>query len=283
MPYKVKVPWETRLGDVGESEIKSRLSNFSTVTKFGRDVGIDFYCELLQDDTPLMPFYIQAKATEYFDDNWCAGVKKSTILYWLQQPFPVFLVLYDEKTGECYWMSIEDLRYDLLEKIFRTGANTLSISMDRLHTLREGRGKNDEFIKKIKEDRVSIELFSGRPLFKGEGYVRLIPDPPRSKIELRRIRENIRGGLYSLLTHHFFKQGNLKKAYLLGEFLTKFDKWHYNHFVWFGQINKALGDKEEAKKHFEMALRICEKDKNWPRESMKHIIDQIKKDIQSCM
>jgi hypothetical protein len=39
----VKVPWETRLGDVAEAEIKSRLCYFSIQTKYERDVGIDFY------------------------------------------------------------------------------------------------------------------------------------------------------------------------------------------------------------------------------------------------
>jgi len=55
-------------------------------------------------------------------------------------------------------------------------------------------------------------------------------------------------------------------------FLTRFDKAHYNHSVWFGQVNKALGKKAEAKRSFEKALKICANDPNWPRESMKHII-----------
>ncbi len=62
--------------------------------------------------------------------------------------------------------------------------------------------------------------------------------------------------------------------------MTRFDKGHYNHFVWFGQANNALGKKAEAKESFEKALKICESDPNWPRESMKHIIARIKKDIE---
>lgn len=282
MTYNVKVPWETRLGDVGEAEIRSRLSYFSTATKYSRDVGIDFYCELLEDGSPSTPFYVQAKGTDHFDDNWGAGIKKSTIRYWLQQPFPVFLVVYDENTKICYWMSIEDYRYDLIEKIFKTSSETIYLKMGKSHVLEKGKDKNGEFIRKIKEGLGSIELFRGRPLPKGEGYVKLVPDPPRSKIELLRIKENIRQSLYSLLIYYFFVRGDLENAYLLGEFLTKFDKSHYTHFVWFGQINKALGKKAEAKKWFEEALRICEGDPNWPRESMKQIIARIKKDIESC-
>jgi hypothetical protein len=47
MHEKQLLPWETQLGDIGETEIKSRLQRFSTVTKIERDVGIDFYCELI--------------------------------------------------------------------------------------------------------------------------------------------------------------------------------------------------------------------------------------------
>ena len=156
MPSSVKVPWEIRLGDVGEAEIKGRLSYFSVPTKFVRDVGIDFYCELLEEDSPLMPFYVQAKGTEHIDDNWGASVKKSTIIYWLQQPFPVFLVVYDENTENCYWMSIEDYRYSLIQKIFETTSETIYLKIDKSHILEKGKGKNDEFIKKIKDDLISI-------------------------------------------------------------------------------------------------------------------------------
>ena len=281
MPLNVKVPWEIRLGSVGQAEIKSRLSYFSIATKYDKDVGIDFYCELLEDDSPLMPFYVQAKGTEHFDENWGAGVKKSTIRYWLQQPFPVFLIVYDENTGNCYWMSIEDYRYTLIEKIFETDSATIYLKIDKSHVLEKGKGKNGEFIRKIKTDLGSIELFRGRPLPKGEGYVKRIPEPPRSKIELVRIKENIRQSLYSLSLYYFLRR-DLENAYLLCEFLTKFDKSHYNHFVWFGEINKALGKKAEAKRSFLEALKICERDKNWPRESMEKIIAQIKKEIESC-
>lgn len=281
MTSSVKVPWEIRLGDIGEARIRSGLSYFSIPTKYERDVGIDFYCELLEDDSPSIPFYVQAKGTHHFDDNWGASVKKSTIRYWLQQSFPVFLIVYDENTGNSYWMSIEDYRYGLIEKILKPNSETIYLKMDRSHVLEEGKDKNDEFTRKIKEGVSSIELFRGRPLPKGEGYIKTIPSPPRSKIEFRRIKENIRQSLYSLLIHHLLR-GDLGNAHFLCEFLTRFDKSHYNHFVWFGQINKALGRKTEAKRSYDEALRICERDKNWPRESMEKIIAQIRNEIESC-
>lgn len=282
MAYNVKVPWEIRLGDISEAEIKKRLSYFSTVTKYSRDVGIDFYCELLENDSPTIPFYVQAKGTGHFDDKWGASVKRSTVLYWLLRPFPVFLVVYDENAEDCYWMSIEQYRYNLFDKLSEKSADTIYLKMDKSHVLAKGRGKNAGFIRKIKEDLGSIKRFQGSPQFKGEGYVRFVPDPPRSRIELLKTKETIRACLYSLVTYYFFLRRDLKNAYPLAEFLTRFDKSHYNHFVWFGQINKALRKKVEAKKWFEEALKICEGDPNWPRESMKQIIARIKKDIESC-
>lgn len=220
MSYNVKVPWETRLGDVGELEIRKRLSYFSIPTKYARDVGIDFYCELLEKDLPTIPFYVQAKGTEHFDDNWGASIKKSTIIYWLLRSFPVFLIAYDENAGDCYWMSIEDHRYSLFRKISKTGSKTVYLKMGKSNILEKGRDTNDKFISKIKEDLNSVKLFQGRPPFKGEGYVRLVPDPPRSNIEFQRTKETIRAGLYSLLIYYFFLQRDLENAYLLGEFLT---------------------------------------------------------------
>jgi tetratricopeptide (TPR) repeat protein len=278
----VKVTWEIRLGKIGETEIERRLACFSIPQRYEIDVGIDFYCELLKDGSPSTPFYVQAKGTEHFDNKWGQSIKKPTIIYWLQQAFPVFLIVYDDNIDNCYWMSIEDLRYTLIEKMSKTRAETIYIKMDRSHILEKGKGKNDEFIGKIKDDLASIELFRGRPQFKGEGYVKAIPSPPRSSLELLRIRINIRMYLYSLVLH-YMKTNDLETLYTLCDFLTKFDKSHYNHFVWFGTINRLLGNNEQARRSFEEALRICERDKTWPRESMEKIITQIKREIESCM
>lgn len=208
----VKATWETRLGKIGEAEIERRLACFSITQKYDIDVGIDFYCELLKGSSPSTPFYVQAKGTEHFNKKWGQSIKKSTIMYWLQQAFPVFLIVYDGNTDNCYWMSIEDLRYTLLEKVHKTGAETIYIKMDRSHILEKGKSKNDEFIRKIKDDLASIELFRGRPHFKREGYVKAIPSPPRSHLELLRIRGNVRMYLYSLVLH-YMKTNDLETLY----------------------------------------------------------------------
>ena len=237
MPQNVKYLWEARLGDIAEAEITKRLTYFSKVTKISKDVGIDFYCELLLNDSPSLPFYIQAKGTEHFDDSWGQNIKKSTIQYWLQQNFPVFLIVYDENDGNCYYMSIEENRYSLIEKLYDAKTNTVYFNLDRSYSLEVGKNRNEEFIKKIKEAYYSIELFRGHPTLIGNGYVKQIPKPPRSKIELIRIKENIRISLYSLVQYYMSKKA-LEDARLICEFLGEFDKWHYNHFFGLAKFTK---------------------------------------------
>jgi len=164
------------------------------------------------------------------------SIKKSTILYWLLKPNPVFLVVYDEPNAICYWMSIEDTRYKLI-KMAKTDGKTTSLILDRTHTLEQGKNKNSEFIQKIKDKKRSIALFLGQATFKEEGYVKQLPDTPRNQMELIRVRENLRVNLYSLVIYYFNKN-NLKTAYFYCEFLAKFDPTgYYNHSVWLGLIN----------------------------------------------
>lgn len=198
---KAQLPWNTRLGTVGESAVKSLLAYFSNPIKYEGDTGIDFYCELIENDSPSIPFYVQAKGTEHFDSSWGRGIPKSTITYWLRQQHPVFLIVYDDETASCYWMSIEDRRYSLIQKIFTTDSNTIHITCDRSNILEQGRDKNESFIAKVKEDSISIQLFRGHPRFIGEEYVKRIPSRPRSNLEVQQVRENVRAGLYSLVQH----------------------------------------------------------------------------------
>jgi len=277
----VKVPWNNRLGIIAQSEIKKRLSYFANVNEYNVDVGLDFYCELLENDSPKLPFYIQAKGTEHFDDNWGQSIPKSTIIYWLQQVFPVYLVVYDENDGNCYWLAIEDIRYDLLQKLSKPNSNSIYITVTKNNKLLTGKRQNESLVEKIKEDKNSIDRFLGFPPFKGEGYLKSLPEPPQSLSEYKRIKENTRANLYSMMQYHS-SAGEDDEVYSYCEFLTKMDKSHYNHFVWFGILNKKKGNSNIAKEHFKKALEICKADKIWPEESMKNIIEYIKNEIDNC-
>jgi tetratricopeptide (TPR) repeat protein len=276
---QAQIPWETRLSTVGESAIKSRLAYFSNPTKYEEDAGIDFYCELIEDDSASIPFYVQAKGAGHFDNSWGRGIPKSTITYWLQQQHPVFLIVYEDETRTCYWMPIEDYRYSLIQKIFTTESKTIYIKMDRSNILEQSRDGNKAFITKVKEDSNSVQLFRGRPQFIGDEYVKKIPPSPRSNAELQQIRETVRACLYSLI-QHYLAEHDWETANTYCEFLAEFDKSHFNHFVWLGNIAKALGRTEIAKERFEQALQICRADKNWPRDSMERIIASIENEMR---
>lgn len=277
-----KVKWETRLGDVGESAIRKQLSYFSTVTKTERDVGIDFLCELVVENKPWAKYYVQAKGTEHFDAQWGSNVKKSTISYWLKQEDPVYLIVYDDKDGRSYWMSIEDHRYELFDRIMKsdTQSDSIYIRMDRSQILEDGKEKNELLRSKIISDKYSIQQFYGYPQMQGIGYIRVIPPPPRNVHELVMTKETIRKSLYSLIIHYLGKN-DVETAYLCCEFLTKFDKGHYNHFEWFGLLNIVLRKPIEAKSALEEAIHIFEGDKNWPLEDKMLQIKRLREEIET--
>lgn len=276
---KPKVPWTTRLGTIGECQIKVCLSYFSISNKYETDPGIDFYCELLENDSPSLPFYVQAKSTEHFDGHWGVSIPKPTLVYWLYQPAPVFLIVYDDVNKRCYWMPIEEIRYLLIEQIFFTESKTVYVKMDRTHELEQGQHLNQDLINRIKQDTSLVQLFRGQAVFRGDGYVSQLPPTPRSELELVRIKENVRAGLYSLVQHCNTSQ-DINAAKLYCEFLVEFDLDHYNHFIWLGQINLAEGNHSEAVKNFRRALEICETDKIWPIETLQPIIDDIKEQLE---
>jgi tetratricopeptide (TPR) repeat protein len=271
-----------RLADVGENAIRKQLSYFSTITKTERDVGIDLICELVVDNKPWARYYVQAKGTEHFDDQWGSSIKKSTVTYWLKQEDPVYLIVYDDKADKSYWMSIEDHRYELFDRIMKADSqsNSIYVRMDKSQILEDGKEKNQLFRSKILSDKYSIQQFYGHPPMPGTGYIRPIPPPPRNAHELIMTKETIRQSLYSVIIHYLGKN-DIQTAYLCCEFLTKFDKGHYNHFEWFGLLNIDLGKPAEAKSAFEEAIHIFEEDKKWPLEDKELQIKRIKKEMEA--
>jgi hypothetical protein len=273
-----KLQWTTRLGHIGEDRVSAVLSYSCLVNKHYREVGIDFHCELLENGSPSgRVFYVQAKGSQHFDETWSQSIPKSTVAYWLSQTAPVMLVVYDENAKVCYWMSIESHRYDFLPKL-SSSSGTIHIMLDRSKTLTEETNANDAFIDQIKADQGSIMLWMGHPQPKGEGYIKELPPAPRSQQELARVEDNLRMNLYSLV-RYCMGSYEWARARDLCEFVTKFDRSHYNQFVMLGQIQEVLGDRRAALLSWKEALGICERDKKWERESMDRIKEAIKREI----
>lgn len=256
-----KVSASQRRGSGAEAEVKSRLSYFSIPAKPEPDIGIDFHCELLDEGKPTSKFFgVQAKGTKDLK-HWRGTVKRTTIEYWLRLTCPVFLIIYEEKTEKCYWVSIIQNLQKIVKKI-AVGSENVYIKIDKAQILEKNGCKNDGFIKAVKDDTFLISLIRGHPQL-GEGYVRRSAPPMiLSKGVITNLSETIRTNLNVLIKHHLLTD-NVKNAAFLCDFLTKFDKAHYDHFFMMGQNFRIYGKKDEAREFFEIALRMCKEDPNW--------------------
>jgi len=226
------------------------------------DIGIDLYCQLLKGDLPLPIYFgVQAKGTKHFNNYCYRYIKRSTINLWLQQPFPIFLVVYDGNTENCYWISIVHKLNDLIEKLQRN-RKTISLRIDKSNVLEKGENKNDDFIKKIKEAQALLNLMRGQPTLFGEGYVQTQPPFRLSRGVITNLKDRIRISM-NYLINNYLLANDIQQAYFLSDFLTKFDKSHYDHFVVFADINKLLGRRKEARWGIDEAIKICKRDTKW--------------------
>jgi hypothetical protein len=284
---KPKLPANQRRGSVAYGEIVKRLSNFSLRYPPLTDMGIDLICDLLEDDSPTGEYFgVQAKGTKRFGSSCSVSIKKTTISFWLSQPFPVFLVVYNANDGDCYWASIEDHRRTLCEQM-RSQTKTVTIRVDKSHILQKDEGKNQEFIEKIEEDRRSNSLVQGYPKWIGKGYVRTIPPLLLSSEVIQRINDNVRLAMLYLINNYSLRN-DTQNAYRFCEALTKIDTSHYDPFLILARLNKLLGRPEEADKYFDIAIKMCQDDPNWDRlkppsaPSIKDIIDLIRQEKQNA-
>lgn len=284
MTTEPKVPLSQRRGTGTEAEIKALLSDFSISAKQDPDIGIDYICELLSGDKPTGKFFgVQVKARKNIKDQQAISIKKNTVHHWVQLPFPGFLILSDKTTGECYWVSIIG-NLAKLGVSMPTSSKTVSIEINKSQILNRGENRNQVFVSKVKTDMELLSLILGHPQF-GEGYVRREPVAYLSSAVRSNLESNIRNSLNCLI-NHWSLAGDLERAYLLCEFLTKIDKGHYDHFYKFGKINKLKGNKAEAKTAFEEAISICRRDKNWNRlktpsdPSIEEIIKMIEAEME---
>lgn len=279
-----KIPRFRRIGKGGEHEIASVLCCFANVMSPEYDVGFDFFCELLENNQPSGNFFwVQAKTTQKFDENWIQHIDKKTITLWLKQFYPVFIILYEKSSDTVYWASVEEKRKEWEPKL-GDKHKTVEVLVNRSHTLQKN-NENLEFKKIIKRDIVLANAVHGLPHMMGEGYVRSIPVLRLSEVARRNIRHRIRLGLNYLIGDYWLRS-NPEEAYKLGKFLATFDKGHYDHFVVLARLCHQLGLDDEARDNYDSAIEICKRDKEWNKRknlidpSIEEIIETIKKEKQ---
>lgn len=279
-----KIPRFRRTGKGGEHEIASVLGYFANIMSPEHDVGFDFLCELLENNQPSGNFFwVQAKTTEKFDENWTQRVDKKTITLWLKQFYPVFIILYEKSSDTVYWASVEEKRKEWEPKL-GDKRKTVEVLVDRSYKLQKN-NENLEFKKIVKRDIILANAVHGVPHMMGEGYVRSIPILQLSEVARRNIRHRIRLG-FNYLIGDYWLRSNPEEAYNLGKLLASFDKHHYDHFLVLARLCHQLGLDDEARDNYDSAIEVCKRDEEWNKRkkptdvSIEEIIASIEKEKQ---
>jgi tetratricopeptide (TPR) repeat protein len=271
-------------GRSGEHAIENRLSSFSNIMYPEHDLGIDYFCELIENNALTGKYFcVQAKETKRFDKCWRRSIKKETVLLWLNQRYPVFLMVYERSSRNCYWTSIQDIRQFLIDKM-QDSSKSVRIKVDRSNLLLED-DENTAFVRKIESDGLLVNALYGIPEFiSAGGYVGFIPVLSLTNAMRGNIRERVRFGM-NYLINDYLLQNDLQHAYELSQILVRFDpRGHYDHVLKHARISRALGKREEAEKNYDMAISICKDDPNWNNRksaqdpSIEDIIEMIGKE-----
>jgi hypothetical protein len=279
-----KIPEYRKRGRSGEHEIASLLSTISNVMVPDYDFGLDFYCELLESNSPSGKFFwVQAKATQQFDDDfWSQYVDKKNINLWLKQVFPVFVLVFEQNSGKCYWLSVEEYRTAWTKKLLDSN-DSIQVIVDRKHFFQRN-GEKREFIERIKSDLILTNAIHGIPHMIGDGYVRSIPILVLSEPVISNVRHTVRLGLDYLINDLIIKK-NFQGAYELLRLLADFDRGHYDHFLALARVCRVLGRISEARDNYNIAIGICKDDPNWDKlkkpedVSIGDIIKRIEKEL----
>jgi hypothetical protein len=255
----------------GESYVEARLKSFAQVLRPVPllEYAIDFYCRLFQNGKPSDKIFgVEVKSTDIFKDYYSESIEKDIIKFWLTQPFPVYVVVYEESRDNCYWTSVEDNREKWANEL-RKDKKSITIRMDRAKVLEKN--QNKAFIQKIEQDIIIVNANRGIPEFIAKGYegyaIGYIPVLRLNDAARENVRGTIRCGFNYLIKDSILR-GDDQSAYILGKLLADFDHGHYDHFVLLARICRRLGKKEEAKTNYDIAIQICKSDPNWDKKRL---------------
>lgn len=112
MTDKTNLPKRTiaqKIGEAAADIFSSTFTEFCTVVPVpqSRDLGIDFICEVMEGEYPTgLNFNAQCKAKSEVDNknsSLSIQVQVTTVNYWLKQPIPTFLFVYDLQRQNFFW------------------------------------------------------------------------------------------------------------------------------------------------------------------------------------
>ncbi len=255
-------------GESGQDEVASILRSFANCSKIFYDLGIDFFCELLDEGHPTGDlFYVQAKTTEKFMECWSEYIEKETVRFWLDQQFPVYVIVCEKSRGAFYWAYVED-NSGAWQSSLLSDDKSVKVVVPRSKVLYRDPNRNSEFKAKIRMDIIRLNAIRGIPAFVKQAHGSYafgsVPSLRLSDVARENIRGTIRFGFEYLIIDATLRN-QFQSAYELGKLLTIFDKGHYEHFLLMGRICRELGKSSEAKAYYETAIEVCKKDLNWDK------------------
>ena len=248
-------------GSIGESLVEAKLKSFAQVSRPIPEFALDFYCRLLRGNIPSnIAFYVEVKTTSNMD-SWTKSIPKETIQFWLSQPFPVFIVVCDEPTEKCYWISVEDNRTSWMQKMYNED-ESIGLKIDETQEVKKGREQNTQFINKIQSDLILLNANNGITMFIRRGYLGGVPILKLSEEAMWNIRGSIRNG-FNYLANDCLLGNDFQGAYNYYKQLANFDHGHYDHFLRLARVCLQLGKLDEAEENYKTSIEICKQDPNW--------------------
>ena len=300
-------------GNWAEQYISARLAEKGCLVRHvpqGHDIGIDLYCETIEQSTPFLHFWCQIKTSKKWKGKKRGisfSTKKGEKEYWTKQPVPVFVFL------------VPDLRDKSNNSFipFYICRTDLSIGGRKIDSWKkvESPGDLSDFLRndlrilyfswELKEGKVShLETVK-------DEYTRFFPSLSTQFFESK-LLDSLRSTLW-LLSHDtmFPTEASLEnfkkciaddserrirraepyvKAYQIITEIQNYSSEHYEVPRIMGLFNELKGEYERALSYYEQSLSIIERDtiidtsqgfwKNTKEEIQQHI-ERIQKRI-SC-
>ena len=128
-----------RIGNLGVSKVLARLSGHCLLRPVAAetDVGVDLFCETVEQHTPFLHFWLQVKTgsqcrVSKSGDYASCSFKAKHISYWARQPVPVFAALVpkpETENSKIYIICVTDqlLREEVTDRKTRTLRSDFSI------------------------------------------------------------------------------------------------------------------------------------------------------------
>ncbi len=182
---------------------------------------------------------------------------------------PVYIVVYDLQKDICYWISVEDNREKWSKKLEK-GAQSISIKVDGLHSLKKAPASNLDFLQKIEQDTIRLSSIYGIPrvLYRGGKGIKGVYffEYPNlgvlSNLTRSNFQKTIRYSLFLLINDGLLRK-DLQEAHRLSKIFTEFDKGHYENFLARAEVCRQLKKNKEARLYCNLAIRSLKQDPIW--------------------